>query len=69
MDTEEWVVYSTTLSNGDRHLSCEPRADWDKWERRTNSGTESFPDFEKVELVAVGLTFELAWQMVELAER
>ena len=65
---DEWVVYRTALTNGrGDFLHCESRADWDEWEARYRSGNCSFPDFEKVELVATGLTETVARDMVHMS--
>ena len=66
MKDEKWVVYRVKEGRN-LHLSCEPRADWDDWLRRVTSNTQSFPDWESVELIATGLTETVAREMVNMS--
>jgi hypothetical protein len=67
MNTDEWVVYRVTQDNLKTALGCETRADWDEWERRYKSGHEVFPEGERVELLAAGLTETVAREMVHMS--
>lgn len=63
---DEWVVYRAKEGRN-LHLACEPRADWDDWLIRVTSNTQSYPEWESVELVAAGLTETVAREMVRMA--
>ena len=63
MDTEEWVVYSITVS-GDRATHAISRKQWDMW-NRASAAKKTLVDYEG-KLVADGLTKERAQQLAAL---